>query len=50
MASYDNILEMKERKWEVSEVDTTSTNGPENITNQGENTWEKGSFWLARDI
>lgn len=36
------FLEMKERKWKVGEVDTTSTNGPENRTNQGENTWEKG--------
>lgn len=34
---------MKESiNWKVDEVDTTSTNGPENRTNQGENTWEKG--------
>ena len=36
------FLEMKERKWKVGEVDTTSTNRPENRTNQGENIWEKG--------
>jgi len=36
------FLEMKARKWKVGEVDTTSTNGPENRTNHGENTWEKG--------
>lgn len=32
---------MKERNWKVDEVDTTSTNGPGNRTNQGENL-EKG--------
>ena len=33
---------MKERRWKVGEVWHNITNGPENRTNQGENTWEKG--------